>query len=152
MKLENTTDIPNERVRAIIRAVRPPGLARFEVKLQNTARHARGRAYWAGAGFRRAGAQLITLKLARTEGAARWATWKAKGRGYLPVQIGSREEALLFVLAHELRHLWQARVPSGRRVWGARGQFSERDADAFALQALRRYRRGELDLAPRADD
>ena len=32
-----------------------------------------------------------------------------------------------------------------RAVWGARGQFSERDADAYALQALRKYRRGELE-------
>lgn len=65
--------------------------------------------------------------------------------GYLPCTWGNRREALLYVVAHELRHLWQARVPRGRRVWGARGQFSERDADAWALRMLRRYRRGELE-------
>lgn len=53
----------------------------------------------------------------------------------------TRSEAVLFVLAHELRHLRQARVKRGRRVWGARGQFSERDA--YALRALRHWRRGE---------
>lgn len=63
-------------------------------------------------------------------------------RGYLPAPaIGSRVEALVYIMAHELRHLWQARVPRGRRVWGARGQFSERDADAYALRMLRAWRR-----------
>jgi hypothetical protein len=55
----------------------------------------------------------------------------------------TREEAVLFVLAHEMRHLWQARVRRGRRVWGSRGVLSERDADAYALRALRHWRRGE---------
>ena len=60
--------------------------------------------------------------------------------------LGSRIEALLWVLAHELRHLWQAASTGKRRgmVYGAKGRFSERDADAYALQMLRRYRRGEL--------
>lgn len=57
--------------------------------------------------------------------------------------IGSRREALVVLLAHELRHLWQAQTTRGR-VYGARGRFSERDADAYALQMLRRFRRGEL--------
>lgn len=38
----------------------------------------------------------------------------------------------------------QARVPKGRRVWGARGQFSERDADAYAIRTLRAWRRREV--------
>ena len=35
----------------------------------------------------------------------------------------------------------RARIPRGRRVWGARGQFSERDADAYAIRMLRAWRR-----------
>ena len=64
-----------------------------------------------------------------------------QGDGYLGVKVFSDEEALVHVVAHELRHLWQARVKSGRRVWGARGQFSERDADAYGLACVRKWRR-----------
>jgi hypothetical protein len=55
-------------------------------------------------------------------------------------------EALIMLVAHELRHLWQADHPKGWRVYGARGVYSERDADAYALQMLRKYRRGEIGL------
>lgn len=66
----------------------------------------------------------------------------ARRGGYLPrPTICNQVEALVYVMAHELRHLWQERVPRGRRVWGARGQFSERDADAYALRMLRAWRR-----------
>jgi hypothetical protein len=64
----------------------------------------------------------------------------------------NRTEALVHLLAHELRHLWQAKVKRGYRVWGARGQFSERDADAYAIQMLRRWRRsGSLFYGPRGE-
>jgi hypothetical protein len=32
-------------------------------------------------------------------------------RGYLPSKEYAQEEAILHYLAHELRHLWQAKVP-----------------------------------------
>lgn len=65
-----------------------------------------------------------------------------RDRGYLPrPAVSGRLEMLVYLMAHELRHLWQARVPRGRRVWGARGQFSERDACAYGIQKVRAWRR-----------
>ena len=61
----------------------------------------------------------------------------------LPVDLYSRIEALVLVTAHELRHLWQAQHPKGWRVWGSRGQYSERDADAYAIRMLRAWRRSK---------
>ncbi len=52
---------------------------------------------------------------------------------------------LLFVVLMNKRII--QKVHTGKRrgmVYGAKGQMSERDADAYALQLLRRYRRGEL--------
>lgn len=73
--------------------------------------------------------------------------------GYLPrPALGNQIEGLVFVIAHELRHLWQARVPRGRRVWNARGQFSERDADAYAYRMLRAWRRGEGSDTPKKQE
>lgn len=62
-------------------------------------------------------------------------------RGYLPHTTYTSEERIVLVLAHELRHVWQYQNPNGRRVWGSRGLASERDADAYAIGALRRFRR-----------
>ena len=62
-------------------------------------------------------------------------------KGYLSSLNFTWQETMIHLIAHELRHLWQQRIPKGRRVWGARGQYSERDADAYAIQVVRRWRR-----------
>jgi hypothetical protein len=51
--------------------------------------------------------------------------------------FASREEAAIYILAHELRHVWQRQF---------HGQFSERDADAYALHCLRQWRRSWVDV------
>jgi hypothetical protein len=63
------------------------------------------------------------------------------GRGYLGSVEYTQEEAILHLLAHEMRHLWQVKIPSGWRVWGARGRYSERDCDAYAIRVVRHWRR-----------
>lgn len=141
MRLTNTTDIPSETIRAIIRAVRPSGIRNFDVRVSNTKRHACGRAYANGSAYHDRACPFLVVRVAKTDAAARCIT-KPHG-GYLGASWGSRTEALVFVVAHELRHMWQANHTKGK-VYGARGRFSERDADAYALQMLRRYRRGEL--------
>lgn len=61
--------------------------------------------------------------------------------------ISNRTDALVYIAAHELRHLWQAaRLRDDRRsanlamAHGARGKFSEIDTEAFAIHTLREYR------------
>lgn len=66
-------------------------------------------------------------------------------KGYQGHEVYSGEEAFVYILAHELRHLWQRRFPRARRVWGSRGRYSERDADCYALAAVRRWRRREVE-------
>lgn len=154
MKLTNHTDLPSDLVRDIIRAVRPAGIGKIDVRIGNTDEGCCGRAYTNGSGYHATADPFLVVRVAKTDAAAR-AIQKAHD-GYLASTWGNRVEALLFVLAHELRHMWQAlgsldnrrRVVKPRRgmVYGARGRFSERDADAYALQMLRRYRRGELEV------
>jgi hypothetical protein len=62
------------------------------------------------------------------------------GKGYLSMTFLSAEEELVHTLAHEFRHMWQWYYPKRKRVWGARGQYSERDADAYAHRKLREWR------------
>jgi hypothetical protein len=67
--------------------------------------------------------------------------------GYINCLLLSREEAVILVMAHELRHLWQmnhyTRGSQGKegRVWGSKGQYSNRDADAYAIRKIREWRR-----------
>jgi hypothetical protein len=129
-------------IRAIIRAVRPTGVANFDVRVSNTkGRGCAGRAYTNGSGYHATADPFVVVRIAKTDALAR--TIMRGGNGYLPSTWGNRIEALLFVLAHELRHMWQATHTRGK-VWGSRGRYSERDADAYALRMLRAYRRGEL--------
>jgi hypothetical protein len=62
--------------------------------------------------------------------------------GPSPITLHSIEEAVLFVTAHELRHLWQAE--HGRLIAPGVRYLDERDANAYAARALRRYRRNPL--------
>ena len=66
-----------------------------------------------------------------------------KGRKFL---VGDRIEALVYIAAHELRHMWQehgkhknAPFPEGY-VRNSRGGMSEVDTEAYALHMLRRWR------------
>ncbi len=87
---------------------------------------------------------------------------------YLPFLTLDDYEMFHHFLAHELRHVWQGqhtrlngglrlinnrgrlRVASHKRlrqVWGARGMFSERECDAYAIRVVRRLRRDGLQQA-----
>lgn len=151
MRLVNHTDIPTETIRAIIRAVRPAGIANFDVRISNTKSGCCGRAYANGSGYHMSAAPFLVVRVAKSVREI-----VQPHRGYLGCAWGNRIEALLFVTAHELRHMWQAgggldnrrRIIKARKgmVYGARGRFSERDADAYALRMLRAFRRGELEI------
>jgi hypothetical protein len=150
MKLENHTDIEPATVREIVRAVRPPGVAGFDVRVSNLegSGPGRGRAYPGGSSYHRNGRWFVVVSLAHRKHFPSL-PHKASRGGYLPQPwLASREEAAVYYLAHELRHLWHHKVPKGHRVWGARGKFSERDADAYALRKLREWRRRSAPALP----
>jgi len=139
MRVKNYTDIPNDLITEMIRFARPSGIANFDVRISNfRGTSCRGRAYSSGSGYHDRACPFIIVSVAPSHKFQR-ANWPARG-AYLPTVWGSREEAVLWVLAHELRHLWQATHSRGR-VWGSRGTMSERDADAYALHKLRKWRR-----------
>lgn len=140
MRLRNRTDIPSDLIRRMVAFAKPPGVAGFDVRVSNYGRDGvRGVAYYEGSACHDRACPFVVVSVQR---GPRLAPRQAHD-GYLPMPAMTREEAVLTVLAHEMRHLWQSKVRRGRRVWGSRGVFSERDADAYALRALRHWRRGE---------
>lgn len=140
MRLRNTSGIDNDLARKIINFVLPSGLSKFDVMLKMCSGLYGGMAYYKGSGYHMSADPFVTVRIGPSKLFPYNETKKQPG--YIPVGwIYNRTEAMVLVLAHELRHLWQDKVKKGHRVWGARGQFSERDADAYAIGKLRQWRR-----------
>jgi hypothetical protein len=171
VRFQNFTKLDSGLLREIIRFTCPPGVSGFDIAFKNSARSYRGRAYTNGTRYhwrtcKRTGRfivpQLIVIGVHRYPAwvikkaerlpkplpghgiaGSKWTAplrWPARG-GYLPTVAFSETEIIVHLVAHELRHLWQRRVKKWHRVWGARGQFSQRDADAYAIQKVRQWRR-----------
>lgn len=153
MRLHNYTKIDTELLREIIRHCVPSGVSGFDIAFKNSrcyhgiayaegcthyARSKRG--YHKGATSR---TPYVIIYISRPLHGVKWKKpFKFTERGaYLGVRVFSEVEAVVNLVAHELRHLWQRKVPRGYRVWGSRGQYSERDADAYSIRKLREWRR-----------
>ena len=140
MRVKNYTPLDDSYLRKLASATKPERCTGINVIFKNSTwrSHVAGR-----------GGHKVLIHIPADE---RWGPFPFvynnhnEAGAYLPVPVYTREEELVHVLAHEWRHVWQTLVPSGWLVWGARGQYSERDADAYGLQMLRRYRRGELKI------
>lgn len=143
MRIRNTTAIPTETLRAVLRFTCPPGVSGYDVRLNNARGYPfKGKAYAKGCSMHETADPFIVLYIGEASLFPRPPRVRDSG-GYLPVPyLADRVEALVYLAAHELRHLWQGKVKRGRRVWGARGQYSERDACAYGIRMLRAWRRG----------
>ncbi len=87
----------------------------------------------------------------------KWQTMKhwhnvptGKRNGYLPILLLNRDEDLIHIIAHELRHQWQYRKPfKSQYVYAARRKTSdysyETDCDAYAIKKIREWRRVHAD-------
>jgi hypothetical protein len=138
MRLRNTSGIPDDIVRQAISFVRPSGISNFDVMAKKSKARYGGMAYSQGSGLHMTANPFVTIRIGPDSLFPYNET--TKQAGYLPAGwIANRLEMFVLVLAHELRHLWQAKHSRGR-VWGSRGKFSERDADAYAIHMLRSWR------------
>jgi hypothetical protein len=145
--------MPDAVLRSIIRFVRPPGVTGFKIAFRNCSYGYRGVAYCTrgsraaeaapGTVHRAKPTPYVLINVYRRAQEVKWRCpykWMGTDDG-LDVRAYSNTEAVVFLVAYELRHLWQARIKRGSRVWGARGRYSERDADAHGLRMLRKWRR-----------
>ena len=140
MKIKNYTKISNSEIKNLIRLVRPTGISNFSVHIKNS-RSWGGRCYWSGCAF---SSSVTPLIICRVSPALKYPLNPnlRQSPGYLKhIKIFSYKEFIAYIIAHELRHLWQAKIKRGYRYYNCRGQFSERDADCYALHKLREYRR-----------
>ena len=135
MRVINHTPLDTSYLRRLASVTKPERCTGVEVTFKNAPRlcHIAGR-----------GGSRVLIHIPKVWGSFPF-TYINQG-AYLGISVYTKEEELVHVLAHEWRHVWQRIVPRGWRVWGSKGQFSERDADAYGLQILRQYRRGELKI------
>lgn len=128
----NTTHLPDREVRRLVRFARPHGLRTVEVELGRTQERYVADSYPHAALVRvRVGFQHRFPYVHRHSCAD-------LRRGYLSWGLlASATELLVALLAHELRHCWQA-----QRGWAIEGRASETDADQYALAVLARWRAG----------
>jgi hypothetical protein len=153
-RIRNTTDIPRATIEEVISFVVPPGVAGFDIEVKNTPGTYKAKAYPRGSHYHATASAFIVLYLGKADKFPRRPALRdarltpadvrrmKRSLGYQPPPyLATRLECLVFLAAHELRHLWQAKVKKGHRVWGARGQYSEKDADAYAIRMLRAWRK-----------
>ncbi len=131
MEYRNTTSVPDTLLRDVIRFACPAAVTNYSIWFKRAG--GGKRTFFAGTAYyrRRHVVCRIPARFERLKKPYHGGGLKP-GRGYLPWPAYTFEEALVALVAHELTHLQQAQSPRlYRRTWNARGQFSERDCDAY---------------------
>lgn len=140
MRLLNYTKLDNKLLREIISFVKPNQVKNFDISFKNSKSWG-GTAYYNGCSYH---STISPLVVCRVNNKLKYPLNPnpRQSVGYLKhIVLFSYIEFIVYMTAHELRHLWQSKVKKGWRYWGCRGQFSERDADCYALHKLREWRR-----------
>src|SRR3990167_3080876 len=165
MRITNTTDIQNELIREIISFVRPSGISKFDVMVKNGEQIA-GKAYSKGSSYHATADPFIVCRVPENEGIKKShldigkltgkISLKKKVTNYPRIlktyQIGhlkgkrywlaNRIECLVYIMAHELRHIWQAKMKNKKGYYPkSRGRFSEIDTEGYAITKLRAWRK-----------
>jgi hypothetical protein len=136
-RIANDSDFPTSFVRAAFKFCLPEGVTKIDVVFLEPVPTGTGESSgqcWPNGvernNFQRPSIYVAVSKADRFPSPPQRTAWK---EGYLPEPyFASREEMAVYILAHELRHVWQWRVHRG---------ISERDACAYGIHILRRWRR-----------
>ena len=136
-RIANDSDFPTSFVRAAFNFCLPAGVTKIDVvflePVATGTGESSGQCWLNGVernNFQRPFIYVAVSKADRFPSPPQRTAWK---EGYLPEPyFASREEMAIYILAHELRHVWQ---------WRVHGGISERDACAYGIHILRRWRR-----------
>jgi len=138
MKLKNTTDIPTTFLREVVRFTKPSSVKNFSIWFKNF-RPGSGQLWFCGRAYIGPCHVVCRIPVYRR---LKTPYVGSTTKGYLPWNAYTYEEAVVALVAHELNHLAQHKNPRlYRRTWNARGRYSERDCDAYAIRMMRAWRR-----------
>lgn len=168
MRLINKTDIESDYLREVIQFVKPNSISKFDVLVSFGSKihgNAISEHYIVA---KKTGEVLSDLKAALAR------IYISKGsplpyirdsnqnrqhdKGYLPILLLDIEEELYYLMAHELRHLWQYKhqyskrgwYPNNPYRWGSQ-QSMEYDACCYGRTIVRKFRRSLLSFKHRID-
>lgn len=167
-RLRNSTGIPDATIKQVVEFINQNlGIAGYDVECRNTPHcPMAGTAYTQGSGYHSTSRPFIVLRVGTEVIPAlpKWHPLQRRAARRFPcfthpyqyaqhkgrrVVIRNRIEALVYIAAHEMRHLWQQfRTKDNRKSKNiipmypnSKGKFSEVDTEAFALHELRRWRK-----------
>jgi len=132
-RFRNTSDAPSDFLKEVVRFATPAGTGPVKIWFKRGKRYTFYGCCWPSRHYISAHIPQPDILRAPYNGAV--------GNGYLAWPSCTWEEAVVALVAHEIRHIWQAENPRGRKVWGARGRQSERECDAYAIRKVREWRR-----------
>jgi hypothetical protein len=137
MTIDNKSSIPTDVIKAAVNFVKPSGIKGFKVTVRDSKTWWMFRGHGNGLGI----TARINPKFKYPYRLHTYQRGQLKGRRYY---LSSLTEALIYLLAHELMHTKQGQRHGKRRykkVWGARGKYSEIETESYAIRKLREYRR-----------
>lgn len=138
MKLKNTTNVPESLLREVIRFVCPSSVTNFSIWFKRAG--GGKRVFFAGRAY--CNENKVSIRIPKWTRLLKPYTGCNKvGQGYRPWVSVTFEEALVAIVAHELRHLAQHKNPRlYRQTPYARGQYSELDCDTYANEMIVKWR------------
>lgn len=130
--------MPSKKVRQILRFITPKNTILPPIVIQSAL------GQWVIDGTYYANDREMYLKVAKcTAFPFRMEiTQKERDKGYLDgFYLRNKEEALVYIAAHELRHCFQAQHPTAKRMGKRKNKYSESDADIYAVRKLEEWRK-----------
>ena len=97
MRLTNTTNIPDDKIRELITFSKPTNVTKFDVMIKNSiCKGVRGRAYTQGSSYHYSNAPFIVIAI----GTGNYPLKTYDKGAYIPFIVKNKEENLLYVIAH----------------------------------------------------
>ena len=143
MKTINTSTFSDDFIKCVVTFVKPKGLRRFRLHVKNSKSSYAGRTYQNGmhSKYVNINCPLVVVRIGKKSNFPVLNNKYPKLKEAPYYDLMSREEALVHTIAHELRHVWQSKRKNHSGYFPkTRGQYSEIDAEQFALRALNYWR------------
>lgn len=140
MRIRNTHKVfSTELIREIINFVRPPDITDFDVWIKNSRRGFAGKAYCYGCSYHDRMCPYILVRVGTYKYPM---VHRYRGMKTSPaITLMDWHDTLVYLIAHELRHLWQAKAKNKRGYYrGSKGRFSEIDTVSYGKSMLIKWR------------